>query len=88
MAANAQARRAKAEADRARAESDTAVAEKRLLLQDKLAALTNQPYPVGTPTQNQTYVNMERMIHSHGETVDQTVLLPKKMEHIYEVRTI
>ena len=71
MAANAQARRAKAEADRARAESDTVVAEKRLLLQLQLAALTNQPYPVDTPTQDQTNVNMARMIHSHDETVDQ-----------------
>ena len=87
MAANAQAARARAEADRARAESDRAVAKKRLLLQDKLAELTNQLYPMGTPTENQTYVNMARMIHSHGETVDQTKVLPK-MEHIYEVRKI
>ena len=52
-----------------------------MLLQAKMAELTNQLYPVGTPTQNQTYVNMERMIHSHDETVDQTKVLPK-MEHI------
>ncbi len=45
-----------------------------------MAALTNQPYPVDTPTQDQTK-DMARMIHSHDETVDQTTVLPK-MEHI------
>ncbi len=51
MAAKAEAERVTMAAARTRAQSDRAVAEQRLLLQLKLAALTNQPYPVRTPTE-------------------------------------
>ena len=67
MAANAEAARASAEDDRVimvaartRAESDRDVARERLLLQHKLAALTNQPYHMGTPTAKSN-------IYEHGE---------------------
>ncbi len=48
--ASAKAERIRVGANRARAESDRAVARERLLLRQQLAALTNQPYPVDTPT--------------------------------------
>ena len=65
--AKAEAARARAEAERVivaaastRAESDSEVARERLLLHHKLAELTNQPYPMGTPTG-------ESNLYEHGE---------------------
>ena len=58
--ARAEAERVIVAAASTRAESDSEVARERLLLHHKLAELTNQPYPMGTPTAKSN-------IYEHGE---------------------